>query len=36
MIIKIHFGGKTFLIGHGDGKGPQDKGYETKKVLLLF
>lgn len=28
------FGNKTFLIGHGDGKGPGDKGYKRMKKLF--
>jgi UDP-2,3-diacylglucosamine hydrolase len=28
------FGGKTFLIGHGDGKGPGDKGYKRMKKVF--
>jgi hypothetical protein len=27
------FGDKTFLIGHGDGKGPGDLGYKRMKVF---
>ena len=28
--------GKTFLIGHGDGKGPGDKGYKRMKKLFTY
>ena len=28
------FGNKTFLIGHGDGKGPGDKGYKRMKRVF--
>ena len=28
------FNGKTFLIGHGDGKGPGDKGYKRMKKVF--
>ena len=28
------FGDKTFLIGHGDGKGPGDKGYKFLKKVF--
>ena len=28
------FGDKTFLIGHGDGKGPGDKGYKRMKKVF--
>ena len=28
------FNGKTFLIGHGDGKGPNDKGYKRMKKVF--
>ncbi|MBC7605982.1 MAG: UDP-2,3-diacylglucosamine diphosphatase [Burkholderiales bacterium] len=28
------FGNKTFLIGHGDGKGPGDKGYKRMKKVF--
>ncbi len=28
------FGGKTFLIGHGDGLGPGDKGYKRMKKVF--
>ena len=28
------FGGKTFLISHGDGKGPGDKGYKRMKKIF--
>lgn len=28
------FSGKTFLIGHGDGKGPGDKGYKRMKKVF--
>jgi UDP-2,3-diacylglucosamine hydrolase len=28
------FGEKTFLIGHGDGKGPGDKGYKRMKRVF--
>ncbi|WP_396164025.1 UDP-2,3-diacylglucosamine diphosphatase [Flavobacterium sp.] len=28
------FNGKTFFIGHGDGKGPGDKGYKRMKKLF--
>ncbi len=27
--------GKTFLIGHGDGKGPNDKGYKRMKKVFV-
>jgi len=30
------FGNTTFLIGHGDGKGPGDKGYKRMKKYLLI
>ena len=30
------FNGKTFLIGHGDGKGPGDKGYKRMKKLFTY
>jgi hypothetical protein len=33
MIIKIHFGGKTFLIGHGDGKDLATKDTNGWKVF---
>jgi UDP-2,3-diacylglucosamine hydrolase len=29
------FGNKTFLIGHGDGKGPGDKGYKRMKKVFV-
>ncbi|MCG9792160.1 UDP-2,3-diacylglucosamine diphosphatase [Flavobacterium algicola] len=29
------FGGKTFLIGHGDGKGPGDLGYKRMKKVFV-
>jgi UDP-2,3-diacylglucosamine hydrolase len=29
------FNNKTFLIGHGDGKGPGDKGYKRMKKVLI-
>jgi UDP-2,3-diacylglucosamine hydrolase len=29
------FEGKTFLIGHGDGKGPGDKGYKRMKKVFV-
>jgi UDP-2,3-diacylglucosamine hydrolase len=29
------FSGKTFLIGHGDGKGPGDKGYKRMKKVFI-
>lgn len=29
------FDGKTFLIGHGDGKGPKDKGYKRMKKVFI-
>jgi UDP-2,3-diacylglucosamine hydrolase len=29
------FGDKTFLIGHGDGKGPGDKGYKRMKKVFI-
>lgn len=29
------FAGKTFLIGHGDGKGPGDKGYKRMKKVFV-
>ena len=29
------FDGKTFLIGHGDGKGPGDKGYKRMKKVFI-
>jgi UDP-2,3-diacylglucosamine hydrolase len=29
------FDGKTFLIGHGDGKGPNDKGYKRMKKVFV-
>ncbi|HRZ31951.1 MAG TPA: UDP-2,3-diacylglucosamine diphosphatase, partial [Flavobacterium sp.] len=29
------FDGKTFLIGHGDGKGPGDKGYKRMKKVFV-
>ena len=28
------FNGKTFLVGHGDGKGPGDKGYKRMKKVF--
>ncbi len=28
--------GKVFLIGHGDGKGPNDKGYKRMKKVFTF
>ncbi|WP_298154589.1 UDP-2,3-diacylglucosamine diphosphatase [Flavobacterium sp.] len=28
------FGNKTFLVGHGDGKGPGDKGYKRMKKVF--
>ena len=30
------FNNKTFLIGHGDGKGPGDKGYKRMKKYLYI
>ena len=30
------FNDKTFLIGHGDGKGPADKGYKRMKKVFTF
>lgn len=32
--MEFTFGGKTFLIGHGDGKGPGDKGYKRMKKVF--
>lgn len=29
------FNGKSFLIGHGDGKGPGDKGYKRMKKVFI-
>lgn len=31
---EFEFGGKTFLIGHGDGLGPGDKGYKRMKKVF--
>ena len=31
---KFIFNNKTFLIGHGDGKGPNDKGYKRMKKVF--
>ena len=31
---EFEFNGKTFLIGHGDGKGPGDKGYKRMKKVF--
>ncbi len=31
---EFDFGGKTFLIGHGDGLGPGDKGYKRMKKVF--
>ncbi|MFY8065883.1 MAG: UDP-2,3-diacylglucosamine diphosphatase, partial [Flavobacterium sp.] len=30
------FNGKTFLIGHGDGKGPGDMGYKRMKKVFTY
>ena len=35
-IREFSFNGKSFLIGHGDGKGPYDKGYKRMKKILTF
>jgi len=32
--MEFSFGNKTFLIGHGDGKGPGDKGYKRMKKVF--
>ncbi len=32
--IKVELGGKKFLIGHGDGLGPADKGYKALKKIF--
>lgn len=32
--LEYTFGNKTFLIGHGDGKGPGDKGYKRMKKVF--
>ena len=32
--MEFTFGEKTFLIGHGDGKGPGDKGYKRMKKVF--
>lgn len=31
----FQFGNKSFLIGHGDGKGPGDKGYKRMKKVFV-
>lgn len=33
-VIRRNIGGKEFMIGHGDGKGPKDKGYKRMKKLF--
>lgn len=33
---KFNINGKTFLIGHGDGLGPHDKGYKRMKKVFTF
>lgn len=33
---KFNIDGKTFLIGHGDGLGPEDKGYKRMKKVFTF
>lgn len=33
---EFSFNGKSFLIGHGDGKGPYDKGYKRMKKIFTF
>ena len=35
-IREFYFNGKSFLIGHGDGKGPYDKGYKRMKKIFTF
>ena len=35
-IKEFSFNGKSFLIGHGDGKGPYDKGYKRMKKIFAF
>ena len=35
-IREFSFNGKSFLIGHGDGKGPYDKGYKRMKKIFAF
>ena len=35
-IREFSFNGKSFLIGHGDGKGPYDKGYKRMKKIFTF
>jgi UDP-2,3-diacylglucosamine hydrolase len=32
---EFEFNGKTFLIGHGDGKGPGDNGYKRMKKVFV-
>ncbi|NMH27718.1 UDP-2,3-diacylglucosamine diphosphatase [Flavobacterium silvaticum] len=33
---EFSFNGKLFLIGHGDGKGPGDKGYKRMKKVFTY
>ena len=33
---EFSFNGKSFLIGHGDGKGPYDKGYKRMKKIFMY
>ena len=35
-VKEFSFNGKSFLIGHGDGKGPYDKGYKRMKKIFEF
>ena len=34
-VKEFQFNDKTFLIGHGDGKGPGDKGYKRMKKVFI-
>lgn len=34
-VKEFTFNNKTFLIGHGDGKGPGDKGYKRMKKVFI-
>ncbi|MEZ4874477.1 MAG: UDP-2,3-diacylglucosamine diphosphatase [Flavobacteriaceae bacterium] len=34
-VKEFNFNHKTFLIGHGDGKGPGDKGYKRMKKVFI-
>ena len=33
---EFSFNVKSFLIGHGDGKGPYDKGYKRMKKIFMY